>query len=420
MQRKSVWTGILRWMLLLFGLIPAVLLLLLTVLAFYDHANAPVLLTELTVEAGTESVSPEAFLTDPEDPQPSFVAGVSAEQLCTPGSYEVSISCGGRNYEAVIHVVDTVAPTGTTKSVLSQGEMPAAEDFIESVSDVTPVSVSYKSMPVMDHNGEQAITLLLTDSSGNRTTLTATLTLDLDILPPVIEGVQTFLVYQGDTVAYRAGVTVTDNRDEAPILSIDTGMVDLSSPGEYIVIYRATDASGNTASVETTITVREKQPGFVSMDMVFAEVDAVLAQIIEEDMTVRQQCAAIFNWIRSHCYYVNHSEKTDYYQGAYVMLTQRKGDCFNYFSLSKLMFERLGIPNIDVVKVKNFPEDSAHYWSLVSVDGGETWYHFDSVPRFEPEAVFFLVTDAYMDAYSATHKNCFNRDMSLYPATPAA
>ncbi len=54
--------------------------------------------------------------------------------------------------------------------------------------------------------------------------------------------------------------------------------------------------------------------------------------------------------------------------------------CFNYFAVTKLMFERLGIPNIDVKKVKNYEGDSNHYWSLVSVDGGETYYHFDAAP----------------------------------------
>ncbi len=33
---------------------------------------------------------------------------------------------------------------------------------------------------------------------------------------------------------------------------------------------------------------------------------------------------------------------------------------------------------------------------------------------------FCLVTDAFLDAYSASHNNCHNRDKTLYPATPEA
>ena len=83
----------------------------------------------------------------------------------------------------------------------------------------------------------------------------------------------------------------------------------------------------------------------------------------------------------------------------------------------KLLMEKLGIPNIDVVKVKNSPNDSNHYWSLVSTAGGETYYHFDMTPRNFP-IEFFLVTDSVMDEFSEEHGGTFNRDKSLYPATP--
>ena len=78
------------------------------------------------------------------------------------------------------------------------------------------------------------------------------------------------------------------------------------------------------------------------------------------------------------------------------------------------MLERLNIPTIDVKKVKNFPEDSNHYWLMVSIDGGMSYYHYDNVwSRY-----LCLVTDAKLDAFSKSCKNCFNRDKSLYPATP--
>ena len=96
----------------------------------------------------------------------------------------------------------------------------------------------------------------------------------------------------------------------------------------------------------------------------------------------------------------------------------RSGDCFGYFAVTKLLFERLGIPNIDVRKVKNFDGDSDHFWSLVSVDGGKTYYHFDATPRVGDGDDFCLVTDAFLDAYSDSHKGSHNRDKSLYPATP--
>ena len=96
------------------------------------------------------------------------------------------------------------------------------------------------------------------------------------------------------------------------------------------------------------------------------------------------------------------------------MLQTRHGDCYSYFALNKLMLQRLGIPTIDVEKVKNHEGDTRHYWLLVSIDDGQTYYHMDNVWSMG----LCLVTDQQLDDFSARHKNCFNRDVSLYPATP--
>ena len=100
------------------------------------------------------------------------------------------------------------------------------------------------------------------------------------------------------------------------------------------------------------------------------------------------------------------------------MLTEGKGDCYGFWAVTKLLFERLEIPNIDVQKVKNSADDTDHFWSLLSLDGGDTWYHFDSTPRYGDGDDFCLVTDAFIDAYSDSHEGSHNRDKSLYPETP--
>ena len=247
--------------------------------------------------------------------------------------------------------------------------------------------------------------------------MTAQLTVDIDSRPPEIQGTKDIVIYEGDAVSYRAGVTVTDDRDENPTLDIDTQGVDLSTPGEYTATYTAMDESGNETVVEITVTVLKRKEGYATLEEIDAVVEQVLGQILREDMTTRQQLRAIYDYIRGHSGYVNHSDKEDWRQAGYKLLVQHSGDCFNYFSAGKLLMEKLGIANIDVVKVKNFPEDSNHFWSLVSTDGGETYYHFDMTPRNFP-IEFFLVTDAVIDEFSENHKGAFNRDKSLYPATP--
>ena len=235
---------------------------------------------------------------------------------------------------------------------------------------------------------------------------------------PVLSGIHDFTIYQGDTISYMNGITATDETDANPSITVDTSSVDLSRPGEYQVIYTATDASGNTTQEKAVVTVMEKPENFADLDTIYAAADAKLDEIIRDNATIKQQVHDVYAWARLNLSYGGHSDRTDWKQTAYVMLTGGQGDCYGYWAVTKLLFERLEIPNIDVTKVRNFPEDSDHFWSLVSLDGGDTWYHFDSTPRQGEGDDFCLVTDAFLDAYSQAHDGSHNRDKSLYPETP--
>ena len=396
----------------------AVLIALLVVLGVFIYGEQHNVRSVLTVEAGSESVDPAAFLVKPDGNPATFIIGISQQNLSVPGSYPVSIGWKDKEHTATIRVVDTVKPTATTVDLSAMGQAPLPSEFVKDIQDITEVVVSYKEFPDMTVSGVQTVTILLTDTSENVAELTANLTVIVDETPPQIIGVKPITIYLGDAVSYRAGISVTDDMDENPSLQVDSSAVNLNAVGKYTVIYSATDISGNETTIETTIDVREKKTNYVALETIYAAADKLISQIITDGMTKRQQVEAIYNWARTKCGYANHSDKSDYLQGAYVMLTQRRGDCFNYYAVTKLLFDRLGIDNIDVRKVKNHSADSDHYWSLVSLDNGETWYHFDATPRVGPGDDFCLVTDAFLDAYSVANNNCHNRDKTLYPATP--
>ncbi len=373
---------------------------------------------EVTAEAGTVP-SPEAFLIRSWDIPVAFETPIREMDLSHPGDYPVRLKYCHRSYDAVLHIRDTQAPQAKTQNltVLSV-DPPQPEDFLTQVRDVTRVSAVFGTAPDLTQAGEQAVTILVTDEGGNTTEVSATLSVIIDTQPPRIEGVQTeFVLYQGNTVSYRSGVTVSDDIDEAPKFTIDSSGVDLSTPGEYTVSYIASDKSGNISVVESKVTVLEKRESYVELEIVHEAVADLLHTIVQDGMTAEEQVRAIYKWFRKNCGYINHSEKHDYRQTGYQMLQTHSGDCFGYFSLAKLMFEELGIPNIDVVKIKNYPGDNGHYWNLVSVDGGKTFYHFDATPRMGG-GDFCLVSDTFLDNYSRTHSNSHSRDTSLYPATP--
>ena len=398
----------------LIGMLSVVLLALVLVLLFAQPKVS--LYAEVTMEAGGAFPAPQSFLAEKRDVQIAY-ANSSAVQPNVPGIYDVMLICDGKEYTAKIRVVDTVAPVATVQEINALGNIPKAKDFVVSVTDATEVTIAYLSEPDKNKDGEQTVTIVLTDMGGNMTQLQTKLTLVIDREAPVITGVADKIVYLGESVSYMSGITVSDDMDPEPTVEVDRSAVDLSTIGEYPVTYTATDASGNTTTVSCTLKVLEKKDYYVPYETIYQEVDEILAQIITDDMTLQKKVWAVYVWIRTNNTYVNHSDKEDWMQAAYVMMTEHKGDCFNYYALCKLMLDRLGIPNMDVRKVKNYDGDSDHYWSLVSLDGGNTWYHVDTTPRTNP-ASFCLVTDKFMDDYSAANGNCFNRDKSLYPATP--
>lgn len=133
-------------------------------------------------EAGLPYLDPDVFLTD-SSLRATFDQPITAQQLSTPGTYDVRLLCEGRIYSAKLEVVDTLAPSATASAVTSHGELPAPEAFIAQVADATAVTITYKTTPDVSVPGEQTVTLLLTDAAGNVTELTAQLTVVNDELP---------------------------------------------------------------------------------------------------------------------------------------------------------------------------------------------------------------------------------------------
>ncbi len=231
-----------------------------------------------------------------------------------------------------------------------------------------------------------------------------------DTEPPVISGASDMSVYVGDTVSYRKNVKVTDDKDDKPVLDIDSSQVNLDAPGSYQVYYIATDSSGNKADKMITVNVVERTEPSYSMDEMLAQAEVILNEILEPGMTQLEQAEKIYWWTKQHIAYVNHSDKTDWLQGAWQGINKGSGDCFNYFATAKLLLTKAGIENVDIIK-----STGSHYWSLVNV--GEGYYHFDTTPR-KAGGEFFMLTDQEITAYSDQHGNSHVWDRDKYPATP--
>ena len=237
-----------------------------------------------------------------------------------------------------------------------------------------------------------------------------------DTQAPVILGAGDLTVRVGDTAAYFRGVSAQDDRDGNPALEVDSTRVDLRTPGEYPLYYTARDAAGNGTTLEVLVKVLPRDAA--EDEEIDRTVEGILEKLLSPDMTQRQQVEAIYTWAKARIHYGGHTFRVDYRQAGYEAITAGEADCYGYFAATKLMFEQLGIPNVDVRKEKHDDSDSDHFWSLVSVDGGQTYYHFDATPRVGQTEELCLVTDLFLDSFDTFHNGCHNRDKTLYPATP--
>ncbi len=270
----------------------------------------------------------------------------------------------------------------------------------------------------LEKAGVYTVTYTATDAAGNVACKTATVTVIHDTQAPQILGVNRLSIYQGSTVSYRKGVIITDDYDPFPRLSIDSSEVNMEVPGTYRVTYTATNAAGNTASVTTTITIKEKQDSYVDEAVIQAEADKILARIIKDGMTAREKVNAVYNWVTGNNGYISTSDKSDRLQAAHTMIVQGCGDCYNFYAITSLFFDRLGIPYISVERSAQSVRPSRHYWTLVSIDGGQTYYHVDTCPHHPHTLRVCLVTDGQLKLVNDRIPGYYTVDPGIYPATP--
>ena len=125
--------------------------------------------------------------------------------------------------------------------------------------------------------------------------------LEADTTAPEILGLSEFVVKVGETLSYKRGVSVQDNSGVDIPLVIDNSQVDLSKLGTYVVIYSATDLSGNTATVEVPVTVIESDP--IDPQVVYDLADKLIADLLTEDMSLQDKVFKLWNWCRTKIKY---------------------------------------------------------------------------------------------------------------------
>lgn len=298
-------------------------------------------------------------------------------------------------------------------------DWPTAEDFYRELPEGASVSFAEDDpFPKNMMTKNYTVKLVYRSPGGKKTEQTATLNVTVDTAAPVISGVRVIAINIGEAVAYRDGVTVTDDCDGAITLTIDDSKVDTSTVGEYPVVYTATDRTGKTTTVETKVCVYDDR---VTEEMLWEKLDPIIEDLGLHGMNKVTQIEEIWNYVhdRKNVRYEGTSRKGDWVRGAYDALEKKGGDCFTYYSLSKAFFERLGIENKDIFKPASDGKTNSHYWSMVNIGTADApvWYYYDSTRVEDQSWEAYLLTDSQMTYLRSERPDLYDTDLSGYPKT---
>ena len=274
-------------------------------------------------EAGVQ-VSAEDFLKKP-GIEIAFAKDSKEVDTSVPGDYLVKLKSGIFTYQCTATVQDTIPPTAEAVDVFfEEGQTVAPEEFIASINDETKVVCEFVTEPDYSIHGKQQIEITLTDAGGNQIVLQANLISRITVRELTVEAgdsfpeIGIFLLSETKDAAFvtdpeavpmnRIGdynieiacngmiyTTVLHIQDTAaPVIKTKNALTytnkeigceafiasakdateltyqfvvkpDFSIVGEQPVSIQATDAGGNSVTVEAVVTVVEDtQPPVIS------------------------------------------------------------------------------------------------------------------------------------------------------------
>ena len=130
------------------------------------------------------------------------------------------------------------------------------ELFVETIEDDTPVEFSFEN-EILDKDGEQEVTIVAKDACNNITKKQTQLTRRKDVTAPELNVEENISFKLGTEYDLSEYAYITDDLDPAPLLEIDTSMVNFNEAGNYTIIFLGKDRSGNQVSVERNLEIQE-------------------------------------------------------------------------------------------------------------------------------------------------------------------
>ncbi|PEI70350.1 adhesin [Bacillus toyonensis] len=239
-------------------------------------AEAPVITAKqsVTVHVGDSLNAGDLVeVSDNKDPNP--VVTVGAYDTSKAGEMQVTVTAtdvsgNSSSTTVTVNVVekeeekDTEAPVITAKQSVAVhvGDSLNAGDLVEVKDNKDPNPVVTVGDYDTSKPGTISVQVTATDNGGNSSTATVTVNVvekeeEKDTEAPVITAKQGVTVHVGDKLSPGSLVSVKDNKDPNPVVTV--GAYDTSKPGAISVQVTATDKAGNSSPETVNVVVLEKE-----------------------------------------------------------------------------------------------------------------------------------------------------------------
>ena len=178
--------------------------------------------------------------------------------LTTLGTYPIHCKYKNKTYTYQVNIKDTIAPQfNIHEGTLEQNETLDPNSLVSDIVDNTKTTVRLKKDYTFNTPGEYNISILVEDEGKNITEKQTKITvLPPDTTPPTITGTKDYTLFVGEKADFSKNVTVSDDRDTNPTLTINSDEIDFNTPGVYKIYYTATDKNKNETSITQNVTVK--------------------------------------------------------------------------------------------------------------------------------------------------------------------
>jgi len=296
------------------------------------------------------------------------------------GEHILRLALNDVPFEVILIVEDTTPPTALiTHHTIRIGESAEPEDFVTDIHDASPIAtVEFVNEPNVFYRGsDQTVEILIEDIHGNSAIFPSQLTIQLNQLPPTIEGVIEMIESEFKTpIDYPMDVTAFDDFGRPLEVHINDSGVDTDTPGRYTAVYWAEDLTGNITEIPVIVNILSVNP-----EEVYAQLDLILGRIINDRMNQQEKALAIHNWVRT-----NFSRSTTGSEAltsieiageALLSGRHRSGSSQIYAAVSEVLLIRVGIPVRPIERIETAA--TPHHWLLIDPDD-KGWHHFDPFP----------------------------------------